>query len=84
VDAPLEIGPAFWKEHGERFYENLAFLVKNIESGSYYIRASDTRGYCSWCEYSSICRKEHKPTQIRSESSLMRQKHEKAFTVKRE
>ncbi len=77
---PLKIGANFWAEHGERFYENLAFLVKNIESGTFYIRPSDSRGYCQWCDYKTICRKEHKPTQMRSENSVLRKKHADAFT----
>ncbi len=80
IDTPLEIGANFWEEHGDRFYENLAFLVKNIESGTFYIRPSDGRGYCQWCDYKTICRKEHKPTQIRSENSVLRKKHAEAFT----
>lgn len=79
VEEPLEIGPDFWTKHGERFYENLAFLVKNIETGAFYIRPSDSRGYCSWCDYKSICRKEHKPTQTRSKNSPKLRGHEDAF-----
>ncbi len=80
TDEPLRIGPDFWKEHGERFYKNLAFLVKDIETGAFYIRPSDNRGYCEWCDYAAVCRKEHKPSQIRAENSLQRKKHEEAFT----
>ncbi|OGR89067.1 MAG: hypothetical protein A2992_03025 [Elusimicrobia bacterium RIFCSPLOWO2_01_FULL_59_12] len=79
-DDCLKIGPGFWDEHGERFYKNLSFLVKNIESGSFYIRPSDPRSYCSWCSFTALCRKEHKPTQIRADNSPLRKKHEEAFT----
>ena len=84
VDEPLEIGPSFWKEHGARFYKNLAFLVKNIKTGTFYIRPSDPRGYCDWCHYAAVCRKEHKPTQIRSENSPQRKKHQEAFTPQKD
>lgn len=81
TEEPLRIGPDFWKEHGEQFYRTLAFLVKDIETGAFYIRPSDTRGYCDWCDYKAVCRKEHKPTQIRAKDSPFRKKHEEAFTL---
>jgi RecB family exonuclease len=80
VGEPLQIGPDFWKEHGERFYKNLSFLVKNVNAGSFYIRPSDSRGYCLWCGFAAVCRKEHKPSQLRSANSPIRQEHETAFT----
>jgi ATP-dependent helicase/DNAse subunit B len=75
----IEIDSDFWDEHGGHFYENLNFLVKNIEIGTFYIRPSDSHGYCNWCHFSAVCRKTHKPTQIRSESSPLRRAHEECF-----
>jgi hypothetical protein len=83
IDSAHHLGPDFWKQHGDRFYQNLAFLMKNIETGAFYIRPSGSRGYCEWCDYKSICRREHKPTQIRSQNSPLRKKHEEAFTPKK-
>jgi ATP-dependent helicase/DNAse subunit B len=80
TEEPFRIGPHFWKDYGDRFYQNLSFLVKNIEYGSFYIRPSDSRGYCEWCQYAAVCRKEHKPTQVRSENSPIRKKHEETFS----
>jgi ATP-dependent helicase/DNAse subunit B len=80
VADPPTLGADFWKEHGEAFYKNLAMLVKNIETGAFFIRPSDSHGHCQWCDYESVCRKEHKPTQYRSENSIVRKNHEVAFT----
>jgi len=75
----LEIDESFWEEYGDHFYKNLNFLVKDIESGTFYIRPSDSHGYCSWCHFASICRKTHKPTQIRSAQSTLGAVHEEHF-----
>jgi ATP-dependent helicase/DNAse subunit B len=80
---PLRIGPEFWKELGDHFTDNLKFIVQNIELGMFYIRPSDSRGYCLWCGFAALCRKEHKPSQIRSENSPIRKQHETAFTPKK-
>jgi hypothetical protein len=69
----------FWEEHGDRFYQNLSLLIKNIEAGTFYIRPTDSHGYCKWCQLTAVCRKEHKPTQIRAENSIQRKSHEEAF-----
>lgn len=63
----------FWIGSGTEFAENLNGLIKLIDNGVFYIRPSEGIGYCDWCEYSEACRKEHKPTAIRSESSPVRQ-----------
>ncbi len=80
-EMPLEIGPEFWKDYGEPFRKRLGFLVQEIESGSFFIRPSDGYGYCSWCTLAHVCRKEHKPTQIRHGKSPLRKRHEDAFSL---
>jgi ATP-dependent helicase/DNAse subunit B len=79
LEAPLVIDSEFWEEYGDRFYKNLSFLVKDIETGFFYIRPSDSYGYCSWCHFQDVCRKSHKPTQRRSENSSQRKAHEECF-----
>ncbi len=79
VEEPLEITSAFWAEHGDRFNKNMKFLVKDIDKGTFYIRPSDARGYCSWCHFDAVCRKAHKPTSSRSASSPQRTDHEECF-----
>ncbi len=79
VNEPLEITSTFWTEHGDQFNKNMKFLVKDIDKGTFYIRPSDNRGYCSWCHFAALCRKSHKPTRTRSENSPQHQAHEDCF-----
>ncbi len=71
VESP-RLGGDFWDLCGKDFSENLAGLVSLIKQGNFYIRPSDDLDYCSWCEFSQTCRKEHKPSVARSENSPIR------------
>ncbi len=73
VESP-SITPDFWESCGASFSDNISGLITLVEKGIFYIRPNgDNQGYCSWCDYSQICRKEHKPSALRSEYSEARQ-----------
>jgi ATP-dependent helicase/nuclease subunit B len=56
----------FWSAVGPRFAANISSLVSLIGSGAFFIvPESGERGVCSWCDFSSACRKSHYPTAVR-------------------
>lgn len=80
LEDPRRISMTFWKDCGNRFIKNLNYIIEIINKGQFYIRPSDSMGYCSWCQFWQICRKEHKPSQIRSEKSSARRTHDELFS----
>ncbi len=66
----------FWKSpSAPMFIENMKELIGIIEKERFYIEP-DTGdwGYCSRCDFSRICRKEHMPSRIRAERDPLRQR----------
>ncbi|MFA5974826.1 MAG: PD-(D/E)XK nuclease family protein [Elusimicrobiota bacterium] len=79
-----QITPEFWTSCRKAFSENLAGLLALVEKGIFYIRPSDDQGYCDWCEFSQICRKDHKPSASRSLSSPIRRANDQRLSRKAE
>jgi ATP-dependent helicase/nuclease subunit B len=52
---------------GEHIIKNIALLLQGIREGLFFIIPED-QGYCRYCEYSPICRKNHPPSRWRAQN----------------
>ncbi len=60
------LGGEFWNLPIKRqFTETLGFLIEGIVQGFFFILPN--KEYCSYCDYSSICRRNHLPSRWRVE-----------------
>ena len=51
---------------GDQIAQNIALLLKGIKAGLFFI-IPDDQGYCRYCDFSTICRKNHPPSRWRAE-----------------
>jgi ATP-dependent helicase/nuclease subunit B len=56
-----------WRRDRKAFFERVALELEEIAQGRYPIRPEDGEfGYCRWCDFSAMCRKNHAPTRRRA------------------
>ncbi len=79
---PRSISADFWEEYGKKLAEGIKGLVSVVREGRFYIRPGDDFGqiYCDWCDYKTICRKNHQPTRFRSLHDPVRKKNEERLS----
>ena len=56
-----------WSRDRKGFFERVAGELEEIAQGRYPIRPDDGEfGYCRWCDFSAMCRKNHGPSRRRA------------------
>ena len=71
-----------WERLRPALFKNMNFFVDSIEQGEFMIHPDEKRGgSCTFCDYSSVCRKYHQPTRVRSLYSKFRQEFDQAHVV---
>lgn len=66
VEAKQTIEEEDWKgPDGEKLEAALAWLLGGIRAGEFPLIPESSGGYCSWCDYSTACRRNHGPTRYR-------------------
>jgi ATP-dependent helicase/DNAse subunit B len=74
-----ELPGTFWKDQGQEFVKMLDVLLSYIYAGGFFIYPTEAgmRGgdYCSWCDYSTVCRKNHQPVWYRLERDKLVDKY---------
>ncbi len=64
----------FWATAAADLQETLRRFADGIRAGHFFIRpAEGAHGHCSWCEFATMCRKEHIPTARRAEEDARAQ-----------
>ena len=59
---------------GEQFWETFRRLIEGIYQGLFFILPQEG-GYCQYCDYATICRKNHPPSRFRAENDPRALKH---------
>jgi len=72
---PKTLTTDFWQTpSASLFIDNIKELIGLIEKERFYIEPSTGEwGYCTRCNFATICRKEHMPSRIRAERDPIRQ-----------
>jgi ATP-dependent helicase/nuclease subunit B len=62
-----ELDAGEWAAVRATVLRNVAAMLGLARSGEFFIYPSNPMGHCSWCAYSSACRKTHGPSVFRAE-----------------
>ncbi|MBI4231529.1 MAG: PD-(D/E)XK nuclease family protein [Planctomycetes bacterium] len=68
-------GDAWEGETGEAIARVVSSLLEGIAAGRFHIQPSEDRGYCSWCDFASVCRRRHGPTRYRLAADVRAASH---------
>ncbi len=65
----IKLSGRFWdSDDGTKTRELLGLLTGSIRKGNFFIHpSSEAAGHCSYCDFGTMCRKEHIPTARRAE-----------------